>query len=207
MAPTGACEAVLVREAEPEKFMAAFATAVAGEGDVFLGNPAWTDDELVRARQLMGMSSAAKADRGWLMIPTGGSSGQMKFARHDGHTIAAAVRGFARHFDLPQVNAVGVLPLYHVSGLMAWMRCVLTGGTYRAWTGKQLEAGDWPEVTADRPWVISLVPTQLDRLQRSGAALERLRQFRIIFLGGAPAWPELLERAAEARLPLSLSYG
>jgi O-succinylbenzoic acid--CoA ligase len=37
--------------------------------------------------------------------------------------------------------------------------------------------------------------------------VEWLRQFRIIFLGGGPASPPLLDRAAALRLPLSLGYG
>lgn len=204
--PTGARDAVLVRAADAVEFQREFAAAVAGEGNVFLGNPTWSDADLARAREVMALADAPKHDRGWLMIPTGGTSGGLKFARHDGHSLAAAVRGFAKHFALERVNAVGVLPLYHVSGLMAWLRCVLTGGRYLAWDWKQLEAGAWPERGAGE-WVISLVPTQLERLLRQPDAVARLREFRAVFLGGAPAWPDLLERAAAARVPLALSYG
>ena len=145
---------------------------------------------------------------GWLMIPTGGTSGRVRFARHDAASIAAAVRGFTRHFELPQVNAAGLLPLHHVSGLMAWMRCALTGGEYRPFDWKTIEAGALPALPAKSPgWVISLVPTQLERLLRNEAAVEWLGKFRIIFLGGGPAWPELLNRAADRGLPLSLGYG
>ncbi|MDE3085096.1 MAG: AMP-binding protein, partial [Verrucomicrobiota bacterium] len=56
-------------------------------------------------------------------------------------------------------------------------------------------------------WFISLVPTQLQRFLAQPKALEWLRAFRAVVIGGGPAWPELLERAAEARLPLALSYG
>jgi O-succinylbenzoic acid--CoA ligase len=109
---------------------------------------------------------------------------------------------------LPQVNAVGVLPLYHVSGFMAWMRCVLTGGEYRPLDWKAVEAGALPPLPA-KPggWTLSLVPTQLERLLRHEAATAWLKNFRIIFLGGAPAWPALLDRATAARLPLSPGYG
>jgi O-succinylbenzoic acid--CoA ligase len=145
---------VLVREAQPENFFRAFAAAAAGDGEVFLGNPHWSDAELARALEQIPTAREAGPvrDRGWLMIPTGGSSGGIKFARHDGFTLAAAVKGFSRHFGLPQVNAVGVLPLFHVSGFVAWMRCVMTGGEYRSWDWKRLESGDWPEISRDRPW-------------------------------------------------------
>jgi O-succinylbenzoic acid--CoA ligase len=54
---------------------------------------------------------------------------------------------------------------------------------------------------------LSLVPTQLQRLLDRRESVERLRRFRAVLLGGGPAWPELLERAAEARLPLAPGYG
>lgn len=55
--------------------------------------------------------------------------------------------------------------------------------------------------------MISLVPTQLERLLRREPAVEWLRQFRVIFLGGGPGSSPLLEQAAARRLPLSLGYG
>ena len=115
---------------------------------------------------------------------------------------------------------------------MAWLRCALTGGEYRPLDWKAVEGGGLP-ILPPKPagWTISLVPTQLERLLRGdvcragspnpataerrdteilpykGTAIEWLRQFRIIFLGGGPAWPTLLDRAAAAGLPLSLGYG
>ena len=201
---------VLIAESNPEKFMQAFAEAAAGEGEVFLGNPAWSVAERAQVEALLAHEPAGSApgDEGWLMIPTGGSSGVVKFARHDSHTLAAAVEGFCRHFGLARVNALGGLPLYHVSGLMAWMRCQLTGGVYLSGNWKEIEAGlqpDLPELPDG--WVISLVPTQLERLLRDETAVQWLRQFRVILLGGAPATADLLDRAAQPRLRLAPSYG
>lgn len=215
---------IQVNESDPRKFMAAFARAVAGDAEVFLCNPDWGALEQRQLAELLqskiekqrstikeGGLVAPKLqgnEGGWLMIPTGGTGGRIRFARHDAATIAAAVRGFTRHFELPQVNAVGVLPLYHVSGLMAWMRCVLTGGEYRPLDWKAVEGGALPVLPAKAEgWTISLVPTQLERLLRQESAVTWLQQFRIIFLGGAPAWPALLDRAAALRLPLSPGYG
>lgn len=217
----------LVSEADPRRFMAAFAGAVARGGEVFLCDPNWGENENAQLTALMSTarsapSSAASdvqasgpgsqvsqpAGSGWLMIPTGGSAGKLKFARHDEASLAAAVRGFAQHFGMSQVNAAGMLPLHHVSGLMAWLRCALTGGEYRPLDWKAVEAGALPPLPPKPAgWVISLVPTQLERLLRSEPAAAWLKGFRIIFLGGAPAWPELLERAAEWQLPVSLGYG
>jgi O-succinylbenzoic acid--CoA ligase len=207
--------------------MSGFSAAVAGGGPVFLADPTWGAAERQQLHALVETADRAPssaAARGWLMIASGGTSGKLKFARHDEETIAAAVRGFGGHFGLERVNAVGVLPLYHVSGFMAWMRCALTGGEYWPWDWKRLEAGERPVLSSGN-WVLSLVPTQLQRLLqgsvgtplrgvrgRLGEAslpgvLEWLRQFAIIFIGGGPIWPELADAAAEAKLPISLSYG
>jgi len=222
----------IISEIDPGKFMAAFADAVAGEGDVFLCDPKWNEVErgalnamlvgsdqtsALGARRATAETAGSEDGRdlrssengvGWLMIPTGGTAGTLRFARHDSGTISAALAGFTEHFGLARVNAVGVLPLHHVSGLMAWLRCVITGGNYLHADGKEIEAGRRtkpPE--AKDGWVISLVPTQLERLLREPAAVAWLQNFRIIFLGGGPSWPELLERAAGLRLPLALGYG
>lgn len=200
---------VVANEGAPE-FMAAFSSAACGRGAVFLSDPSWDEGRRAKLGEFLSSAhgeSSGGQNRGWLMIPSGGTSGGLKFARHDAETIAAAVRGFCTHFELSQVNAVGLLPLYHVSGLMAWMRCAMTGGTYRSWNWDEIKRGRWPEIRGSEPWVISLVATQLQRLLEVPAAVEWLRRFQIIFLGGGPVWPELAEQAAAANLPVSLSYG
>lgn len=209
--PNGNAARTLVAHADAATFRAEFAHAVAGTGEVFLGNPAWSAAERAEFDRLPiapTENTKAQLGLGWLMIPTGGSSGRLKFARHDSYTIAASVRGFTQHFGLTRVNALGLLPLHHVSGFMAWMRCVVTGGEFLPGSWKEIEAGARPTLPArDDGWVLSLVPTQLERLLRDPAAAEWLRGFRTVFLGGAPAWPELLERAAASGVPLALSYG
>ncbi len=175
---------------------------------VFLMDPAWPPAVRDRARRLLATLAASRprVRQGWLGLPTGGTGGVVKFARHDEQTLAAAVEGFCAHFGLSRVNAVSVLPAHHVSGLMARVRCAATGGTYLDWSWKALEGGRRPALRGG-PWVISLVPTQLQRLLRSRAAVRWLRRFAIVFLGGGPVWPELAESAARAGLKISLSYG
>lgn len=213
-APFAAAEAApgprVIEEREPQRFMAAFAEAVAAGGEVFLADPSWGAAERAELAALTRPEAesgrVAVDSSGWLMIPSGGTSGRVKFARHDESTIAAAVRGFAEHFAFERVNAVGVLPLHHVSGFMAWMRCVLSGGEFKPWDWKRFEGGERPAMSAG-DWVISLVPTQLQRLLASREAVAWLRGFRVIFVGGGPVWPELAEAATTARLPVSLGYG
>lgn len=201
----------LVSEANPRRFMEKFAAAAAGKGNVFLGNPEWGTVERSAVDALLtgraGELQESDAS-GWLMIPTGGSGGTVRFARHDGATLAAAVEGFRSHFGFARINAIGVLPLFHVSGLMPWLRCAGTGGEFRPWSWKALEGGELPPVP-ERPdgWCLSLVPTQLERLLPEAAAVDWLRRFRAILIGGAASGPELLDRAAATGLPLCCSYG
>ncbi|HVU33272.1 MAG TPA: AMP-binding protein [Opitutaceae bacterium] len=174
---------------------------------VFLRDPHWSDPDRATAATAMRAAAARRAETGWLCVRTGGSGGGLKFARHDEHTLSAAVAGFCRHFELARVDTVGVLPPWHVSGLMARVRCATTGGSYVEADWKMLEAGATPELALGGSWVISLVPTQLQRLLASARTLEWLRRFRVIFLGGGPAWPELTSAAAGAGLRISLGYG
>jgi O-succinylbenzoic acid--CoA ligase len=178
-------------------------------GFVFMRDAAWGREERAEYERQTELARAITStpEIGWLCIATGGTSGKLRFARHDESTLTAATEGFCRHFGFARVHAVGVLPLHHVSGLMAWVRSAATGGTYIRWDWKRLAAGDRPALPAGRDAVISLVPTQLQRLLGSAPAVDWLRRFRIIFIGGGPSWPDLLDAAAAAALPISLSYG
>lgn len=178
---------------------------------MFVADPAWGARERAQFAALVARADEAPlaGGLGWLCIPTGGSSGNLKLARHDEQTLAAAVAGFCAHFGVERVNALGLLPLHHVSGLMAWMRCALTGGRYVHADWKAIERGELYPLPHDigGGWFLSLVPTQLQRLLGSAAAVEWLRGFRAVFVGGGPSWPALIEAGAAAGVPLAFSYG
>jgi O-succinylbenzoic acid--CoA ligase len=183
------------------------------DGCVFLLNPAdkaavRTHDATLERRDDLS-ASGVLAELGWLCISTGGTSGGTpRFARHDERTMSAAVRGFCSFFDVERVNAIDVLPPYHVSGFMARVRCAMTKGQHLAADWRSVSTGHFPKLDENvGPWMISLVPTQLQRLLTLPDAREWLRQFKVIFLGGGPTWPELAEHAASAGLSLALTYG
>lgn len=158
-----------------------------------------------------------------ILIPTGGTSGNIKFAHHTWQTLLASVNGFCQYFS-PQlpVDSYCVLPLYHVSGLMQVLRSVVSGGQIAIAPFKTLESSpanalpffcdaeldSHVEKVGEDPSrrFLSLVPTQLQRLLQSGK-VPWLRQFYAVLLGGAPPWPTLLDAAHQQRIPLSLSYG
>jgi o-succinylbenzoate---CoA ligase len=173
---------------------------------IFLVNPDWGTSELEQFAKL-----TANVDRlrhqHQIMIPTGGSSGQLKFAMHTWETLSASVWGFQAFYQVEKINSVCVLPLYHVSGLMQLIRSLLTDG--------KLFITDFQQLCIDRTspiariglanYFISLVPTQLHKLLDLDS--HWLAGFQTILLGGAPPSIDLLERARLARLPLALTYG
>jgi O-succinylbenzoic acid--CoA ligase len=206
---------------ELSKLLRSTGCAEVRDGFTFLCDPAWGPAERAQVTALQrpaiepalrslgeggNRTSKIEMAEGWICVPTGGTSGGVRFVRHDESTLTAAVEGFCAHFGLERVNAVGVLPPHHVSGLMARVRCAATGGEYVGAEWKALEAGRHP-VLPKGGAVISLVPTQLQRLLQSPDAVTWLRGFRVIFVGGGPVWSELAEAAAAAELPVSLSYG
>ncbi|MCG6137445.1 MAG: 2-succinylbenzoate--CoA ligase [Nostoc sp. LLA-1] len=141
-----------------------------------------------------------------IMIPTGGSSGQIKFAIHTWETLTASVKGFTEYFQIQQVNSCCVLPLYHVSGLMQFMRSLTTGGKLAIAPFKELTSGQISSINpAD--FFISLVPTQLQIFLENPQLTAWLAQFNTVLLGGGPAWPELLEPAKFHRIRLAPTYG
>ena len=141
-----------------------------------------------------------------IMIPTGGSSGKIRFAIHTWETLTASVQGFQQYFNVDKINSFCVLPLYHVSGLMQFMRSFTTDGQLTMLPFKALEAGEKSDIKPEK-FFISLVPTQLQRLLQKPDQANWLSRFHTVLLGGAPAWPELLETARKYQIKLALTYG
>jgi O-succinylbenzoic acid--CoA ligase len=97
------------------------------------------------------------------------------------------------------------LPMSHVGGLSIVMRSAISATTAivheRFDTERVLAALARP----DGPTVVSLVPTTLQRLLDAG--LRQPPALRWALLGGAPASPALLGRAAAAGVPVATTYG
>jgi o-succinylbenzoate---CoA ligase len=138
-----------------------------------------------------------------IMIPTGGTSGKIKFAMHSWHTLTASVNGFKDFFNCQKINSVCTLPLYHVSGLMQLMRSLLTQGNLII-CPYQLIATKVNNFNKSA-YCISLVPTQLQFLLESTPSY--LQEFKTVLVGGAPPRRSLLNTAREYNIPLALTYG
>jgi len=207
---------ILLSEADPGWFIPQFIAACAAGCQVCLGNPDWGDREWQQAKVLLSRPphtdpaplSPPSPLAPLILIPTGGTSGQIRFAMHTWETLTASVQGFQQYFAVDQINSICVLRLYHVSGLMQLLRSLLSGGNLWIQPFKTLESGNTPDL-APEEFFLSLVPTQLQRLLRvsNPGQLDWLRRLRAIFLGGAPAWDGLLDQARDLNLPLAPTYG
>lgn len=184
---------------DPDEFIIDFLAGIVIGLPIFLASPGWGQSEW---QQLLTITANGnhQQHRGQIMIPTGGTSGQLKFAIHTPVTLTAAVQGFQEFYQVETIDSYCILPLHHVSGLMQLWRSLITGGQLLIPSQQQRFSPSLPPHL-----FISLVPTQLQRLLPAQA--EWLRQFRAVLVGGAPLWPDLLKLARQAQIPLSLSYG
>jgi O-succinylbenzoic acid--CoA ligase len=214
----------LLAHRDPWHFLAALLAAIAQNCPVFLCNPHWQQREWEQVGAILQPNyaignipdflpiSTLAQDQALpsqaIMIPTGGSSGKIRFAIHSWQTLSASVQGFCQFFEVGSVNSCCVLPLYHVSGLMQFLRSFVTQGQFFLSSHKTLQQ-DFPREIFPENWFISLVPSQLqDLLLRFDPLLTRLlARFGTILLGGAPAWESLLTQARSSSLKLALTYG
>ena len=214
---------IIIAEPNPLRFLASFLAAVAAECPVFLGNPNWVQQEWqfvlesVQPDLIFGQGVDLPITHypipitqypspNHIMIPTGGSSGNIRFTIHTWETLMASVRGFHHYFGSDSVNSFCVLPLYHVSGLMQFLRSFTTGGRLMIQSFKQVEAGEHFNINPGE-FFISLVPTQLQRCLQNPQLTHWLSRFQTVLLGGAPAWESLLEQARCNNIPLAPTYG
>ncbi len=218
---------ILLAEPEPLRFLASFIAACTAKLPIFIGNPHWEKQEwqqvlelvepdiiwspegvvkgeVERCNYIKGENHRHIANK--IMIPTGGSSGKIKFAIHTWDTLMASVNGFRQYFNLHQVNSFCVLPLYHVSGLMQFMRSFSTSGKIAIADWKNLESSQIYNLDIT-DFCLSLVPTQLQILLQKTTLINWLSQFHTVFLGGAPAWHELLATARYHQIRLAPTYG
>jgi O-succinylbenzoic acid--CoA ligase len=106
----------------------------------------------------------------------------------------------------PSDRWINPLPLFHVGGIGIVIRAALSQTQCHPLT--EWKPQEFVRLAAECGATLSsLVPTQVQRLLASPAAVAWLRGFKVIFVGGGPTWPELANTAARAGLRLSLSYG
>jgi o-succinylbenzoate---CoA ligase len=137
------------------------------------------------------------------LIHTSGSAGEPKPVELTyGNQLWNAIGSGVRIGVAPSDSWLCCLPLHHVGGLAIVMRSAL----YR--TGlvlERFEPARVAELISSQPVsLISLVPTMLSRLLDTEAELADLR---CLLLGGGPCPQDMIERALEAGVPVTPTYG
>lgn len=116
--------------------------------------------------------------------------------------------------ELPQCLLLNPLPLHHVSGLMPWWRSRCWGAAH-AWLRPALmrdpaSLESWCRLLpgwGEQAVLLSLVPTQLQRLMDHAAGVRFLKACALIWVGGAALAPTLAEAARAEGLRLAPCYG
>ena len=107
------------------------------------------------------------------------------------------------------------LPLHHVSGLMPWWRSRYWGVKHQ-WISpeimrnpSELKNSDLSKMLKDNSTslLLSLVPTQLQRLMRDPAGICWLKSFDIIWIGGGSLSQKLAQVARDEKIRLAPCYG
>ncbi|MFC4907319.1 AMP-binding protein [Actinomadura gamaensis] len=135
-----------------------------------------------------------------VLIATSGSTGTPKIVELTAATLRASAT--ATHHRIgadPTDRWLCCLPTSHIAGIQVLVRALLAGTTPHIHP-----RFDPARITAADAALISLVPTQLRRLLDAGTDLTR---YRAILLGGAPAHPDLLDRARTAGATVHTTYG
>ena len=153
-----------------------------------------------------------------VVIGSGGSSGGRKWCLQSWENLEQSASSCADWLqaigvDPSSVRLVNPLPSHHMGGLMPQIRArqgqaplVAIATELMKSPGALLERhGNLNR--SGRDAVISLVPTQLQRLLGDPSGRSWLQQFRLLWIGGGPLSTELADQARQLQLPLSPCYG
>ena len=162
---------------------------------------------LVRDGQLEAFASpAAGAELDACILYTSGTAGQPKGVRLTMANHVASAHGCQQMLRSTETDRwLLVLSPHHVAGLAVFLRAAVCNQPLIT-LGQFDERAVLEALDADRPTLMSLVPTMLARLLDAGG-LEPLRRLHAILVGGAPAPAEAVRRWAGLGLNVCPTYG
>jgi o-succinylbenzoate---CoA ligase len=184
---------------------------------VALAGPARQDQEALAAA--LGAGGLDPLQRQWgpgVVLGSGGSSGGRRWCLQPLAHLQASATATGQWLgrlglDPAACLHLNPLPLHHVSGLLPWVRAQQWGAAHRrldaAWMRDPAQLAAAAPLDSGRPALLSLVPTQLQRLMASPEGLAWLQQLAVVWVGGAPLPPQLAARARQAGLRLAPCYG
>ncbi len=215
---------IFLAEKSIDKFLGIFFAAIITKSCLFLINPHWQETEykqiesIVKPDLFFGdykdnniiltnnpSQNKDKYNRfSGIMIPTGGTSGKIKFAIHTWETLTASAEGFYQYFETKPINSYCCLPLYHVSGLMQVIRSLISQGELIINPYSYIK-DNLDDLPAYDNYFISLVPTQLKFILDHNP--QWLAKFQTVLVGGASTNQHLKQQTRKYKIKLALTYG
>ena len=154
-----------------------------------------------------------------LVLSTGGSSGGRQLCLHPTSNLDRSAQACGAWLDRLGLDPGSTLvwnplPFQHVSGLMPWWRARQWAADH-AWLRPALMKD--PQLLLNhcrrhpgwrrRPMLLSLVPTQLQRLLADPSGCSFLAEMAVIWIGGAALPAHLAEQSRQVGLRLAPCYG
>lgn len=191
-----------------DEILEALSTALDGRGPAVIVIPADAPGRILAA--VRPDEPLERADIA-AIVPTSGSSGAPKGVLLTGDALTASAR--LTHGRLGGAGQwLLALPPTHIAGLQVLVRSLVAGRppvVLDATGGFDVERFAAASARLDGPRrYTALVPTQLGRIvDRGGAALDALRSFDAVLVGGGPLAAHLEERARGAGVRVVTTYG
>jgi O-succinylbenzoic acid--CoA ligase len=140
------------------------------------------------------------------VLYTSGTTGRPKGVRLTLANHVASAQGCRRQLGAGEADRwLSLLAPHHVGGLAMFFRAAVCNQPLVT-VARFDERAALEAIEADRPTLLSVVPTMLTRLLDAGGP-EPLRGLRAILVGGAPATADQVRRWAELGLPVCPTYG
>jgi o-succinylbenzoate---CoA ligase len=191
------------------QLVTALTAALDGTGPAVLPLPDGVDGERLRA--VLRPDEPVEPGTA-LVVPTSGSTGDPKGVLLSAAALAASAAATERRLGGPGRWTLA-LPVTHVAGLQVVLRALRAGsppvpaGAGPAGAGAARFVAATAGLGPGRRFT-SLVPTQLRRLLAAGpAALDALRSYTAVLLGGAAPPAGLVATARAAGVPVVVTYG
>lgn len=182
----------------------ALAKALAGAGPAVLPLPADPARVLAACRP----DEPLEHDDVALVVPTSGSTGEPKGVLLTAASLRASAEATQQRLGGPGQWLLAIPPT-HIGGLQVLVRSLLAGTEPVVLGAEPFTAEGFTaataRLTAPRRYV-SLVPTQLGRLMRSGG-IDALRAYDAVLVGGAAASAPLVSAVHAAGVRVVRTYG
>jgi O-succinylbenzoic acid--CoA ligase len=174
---------------------------------VLLLHPKLTPAERDAALQAVEHGAAGLPNDAAVIVLTSGTTGEPRAAVLTRGALLASAAASAANLGWQEGDCwLLAMPIARVGGLSILTRCLIARRTVALVPG--FDAADLPGfVERHQVTIASLVPTMLARVLDAHPQWTPPAHLRVVQIGGAAAPAALLERAAQRRVPIVITYG